>query len=54
MSNTNLQTVKNYSLENKVTTSYIYKLIGDERIIPEIIDGIKFINKIKYPSIADL
>ena len=54
MSNNNLQTVANYAKAQDVTTSYIYKLIGDKRIYPERIDGVKFIDKAKYPKIADL
>lgn len=56
MSNNNLQTIANYasSQKPKVTTSYIYKLIGAERMKPTIIDGVKFIDKIKYPSVTDL
>lgn len=54
--NHNLLTIANYasSQEPIVTTSYIYKLIGAKRMNPTIIDGVKFINKITYPSVTDL
>ena len=54
MNGKNLLTIANYAKANNVTTSYIYKLIGDKRIYPERIDGFKFIDKIKYPSVTDL
>jgi len=52
----NLLTIANYasSRKPKVTTSYIYKLIKEERMKPEVIDGVKFINKVKYPSVTEL
>ena len=56
MSNHNLLTIANYAdtRKPKVTTSYIYKLIKENRMKPKIIDGMKFINKITYPSVTDL
>lgn len=51
---TNLKTVKNYAQQHGVTTSYIYKLIGQERIRPVIIDGMKFIDEFDHPSISSL
>ena len=45
----NLVTIRNYSERQGVTTSYIYKLIKDNKINPIYIDGVKFIDKIKYP-----
>jgi hypothetical protein len=50
----NIKTIKNYALQNKVTTAYIYKLIGAKRINPTIIDGVKFIDILLYPSIEKL
>lgn len=46
-----LTTIKNYASKFKVTTSYIYKLIKESRIIPIIIDGVLFIDSTKYPTI---
>lgn len=36
-----------------ITTSYIYKLIKQKRIEPVLIDGIKFIDFKKYPTIPN-
>jgi predicted ATP-dependent serine protease len=44
-----LQTVKNYSLANEVTTSYIYKLIREQKLTVIIIDGVQFIDIKNYP-----
>ena len=54
MSNDNLLTIFNYAKLHDVTTSYIYKLIRNERMKPTVVDGVKFINKITYPSVTDL
>lgn len=45
----NLQTVKNYALEQGVSPSYIYKLSRDERMELVLIDGVYFVDKIKHP-----
>ena len=50
----NLKTVKNYANKEKVTTSYIYKLIKEDRISPVTIDGVMFIDTTVYPSIQTL
>ncbi len=50
----NIKTIKNYALLNKVTTAYIYKLIGAKRIAPVVIDGVKFVDTVAYPSIEKL
>jgi hypothetical protein len=47
----NIKTIKSYALLNKVTTAYIYKLIGQNRITPVVVDGVKFIDLVAYPSI---
>lgn len=47
----NLKTIKNYAGEEGVTTSYIYKLIKDERMTSFDIDGVQFIDVKAYPSI---
>lgn len=46
-----LQSVKNYASKTGVTTSYIYKLVKENKIDTVDIDGVKFIDKIKYPNI---
>lgn len=48
---TTLQTVKNYALKESKTTSYIYKLIKEKKLESVDIDGVKFIDRIKYPTI---
>ncbi len=50
----NLKTVKNYANKEKVTTSYIYKLIKEDRISPVTIDGVMFIDTTVYPSIQTI
>jgi hypothetical protein len=47
----NLVTIKNWALGLAITTSYVYKLIKQKKLQPVTIDGIKFINKAKYPTI---
>lgn len=49
----NLVTIKNYSERQGVTSSYIYKLIKNNRITPVIIDGVKFIDKARYPVLPN-
>lgn len=39
-----LKTVKNFAHENKVTTSYIYKLEKEMKIELVEIDGVKFVD----------
>lgn len=54
--NEHLKTIHHYSKmrANNCTVSYIYKLIGEGRIVPEVIDGMKFIDTKKYPSIKEV
>lgn len=47
-----LMTVKNYSLKTKVTTSYIYKLIKEKKMAAVEIDGVQFIDIVKYPTLV--
>ena len=44
-------TVKNYAMKEKVTTAYIYKLMKSEKMQPVMIDGVQFVDTIKYPTI---
>jgi hypothetical protein len=39
-----LLTIKNYSKKLDVTTSYIYKLIKENKMQPVVIDGVQFID----------
>lgn len=47
----NLLTINNYSKRQGVTTSYIYKLIKQNKITPVIINGVKFIDKNKFSTL---
>lgn len=47
----NLLTIANFAELRGVTTSYIYKLIGEKRLVPTWIDGMKFIDKSKYKKL---
>ena len=46
-----LKTIKNFALYNKVTTSYIYKLIKEKKMKHVIIDGVHFIDTLINPTI---
>lgn len=46
-----LRTVKRYAIAMKVSTSYIYKLIKEDRLTSVTIDGVHFIDVNEYPSI---
>lgn len=48
---TDLVTIKNWASGLDITTSYVYKLIKQKKLQPVTIDGVKFINKAKYPTI---
>ena len=48
---TNLLTISNWAKRMDVTTSYVYKLIKDGRVKHEEMDGVKFIDLVKYPAI---
>ena len=44
-------TIKNYALQHNVTTSYIYKLIKENKMFSFPIDGVQFIQVDRFPSI---
>jgi hypothetical protein len=46
-----LKSVKNYALMESVTTSYIYKLVKEHKMNTVDIDGVKFIDILKYPTL---
>lgn len=46
-----LMTIKNYASRENVTTSYIYKLIKEQKMSSFVIDGMQFIEVNKYPTI---
>lgn len=46
-----LLTIKNYALSQGVTPGYIYKLEREGFMETYIIDGVKFVQVDKYPSI---
>lgn len=46
-----LKTVKNYAQGFGLTPSYIYKLEKEHKMSLVIIDGVKFVDTQKYPSI---
>lgn len=46
-----LKTVANYAKMNNVTPAYIYKLVGQKKIMFTEIDGVKFVDIAKYPTI---
>lgn len=45
----NLLTVKNYSEKHRITTSYVYKLIKADKVEAVVIDGVQFIDVVKFP-----
>jgi len=47
----NLKTIKNFALQNKVTASYIYKLIKEGKMKPIIIDDVQFIDMSVYKAL---
>jgi hypothetical protein len=47
----NLKTIKNFALQNKVTASYIYKLIKEGKMKPVIIDEVQFIDMSVYSAL---
>ena len=49
----NLQNIKNYSVANGVTTSYIYKLIKEMKMSAVVIDGVQFIDTAKFPKLPN-
>lgn len=47
----NLMTVKNFAVSNRVTPSYIYKLIRENKMESFVIDGVHFIDTSKFSKI---
>jgi predicted ATP-dependent serine protease len=47
----NLQTIKNFALQAKVTPSYIYKMVKEDKMDTVVIDGVQFIDTTKFPTI---
>jgi hypothetical protein len=48
----NLHTVKNYAGKHNFSTSYIYKLIRENKLKSVEIDGVQFIDIKKNPEIT--
>jgi hypothetical protein len=46
-----LKTVKNFALGERVTPSYIYKLVKENKMDLVLIDGMKFVDTSKYATI---
>lgn len=46
-----LKTIKNFALSHGVTAAYIYKMIGEKKLEPVVIDGVKFIDTAIYPKL---
>ena len=46
-----LKTIKNYAVGEGVTPSYIYKLVKEHKMQLVMIDGMKFVDISKYPTI---
>lgn len=46
-----LQTIKNYAVAQKVTPSYIYKLVKENKMKTVTIDKVQFIDTIAYPNL---
>jgi len=46
-----LTTIKNYASKLNFTPAYIYKLIRENKIQAIVIDGVFFIDTIKFPRI---
>ena len=46
-----LMTIKNYALRERVTPAYIYKLIKEGKMQPVVINDVQFINVKDYSTI---
>lgn len=46
-----LKTIKNYADSEGVTTSYIYKLIKENKMESMSIDGVQFIDMDRFPTL---
>lgn len=49
-----LKTIKNFATGHSVTPSYIYKLVKEGRMELVTIDGVKFVDVKKFPTIPVL
>lgn len=47
----NLQAVKNYAAKHSFSTSYIYRLIREDKLKSVVIDGVHFIDVKKFPEL---
>lgn len=47
----NLKTIKNYAVSQGITASYIYKMIKENKMKSIFIDGVQFIDTVKYKQI---
>lgn len=48
---TNLLTVKHYADKAGVSTTYVYRMVREGKIDAVVIDGVQFIDVVKFPSI---
>ena len=48
-----LKTIKNYAMQEKVTTSYIYKLVKENKMSVVVIDGVQFIDTKQFPTLPN-
>ena len=46
-----LKTIKHFALSEGVTPSYIYKLVKEHKMELVMIDGVKFVDTTKFPTI---
>ena len=46
-----LKTIKNFALSEGVTPSYIYKLVKEHKMELVKIDGVRFVDTSKFPTI---
>lgn len=46
-----LKTIRNFAKDEGVTPSYIYKLVKEHKMQLVMIDGMKFVDISKYPTI---
>lgn len=45
----NLMTIRNYAVKERVTVQYIYKLIRQGKMESLLIDGVQFVDAKAYP-----
>lgn len=46
-----LQTVNNYAVERGITPQYIHKLVKDGKMDFFLVDGVKFVDTVRFASI---